>query len=137
MRKMGRGQRGIHPEIWARWGEIVGTDLGKRIFPRRLKGRLLVISVSSSAWMQEMSYLKAALIEKIGQAAGPEIVTDIKFTLDTSLTTAPRRSEPPPPPPKNDAPPLSLKIDSVVNSIENDELRDTIRRAVNANFKPE
>jgi hypothetical protein len=136
MRRIGQGQRGVHPELWARWGEIVGWDLGKRAFPRRLKGALLVVSVSSSAWMQELSFIKDALIEKIGQEVGPDIVSDIRFVLDTTLPALPSRT-----PPKQATPPAleksgqrSIEIDNALTSVEDDELRGVIDRAVKANL---
>ena len=126
----------MHPELWARWGEIVGWDLGKRVFPRRLKGALLVVSVSSSAWMQELSFIKDALIEKIGLAVGPDIVSDIHFVLDTSLPSRPSR-----PPPKQAAllafeksGQRSIEIENALKSVEDDELRGIIDRAVKANL---
>ena len=120
MRKTARGQRGVHPEIWARWGEIVGGDLGKRAFPRRLKGRLLVVAVSSSAWLQELSYIKDILVEKISQEVGPDIVTDIQFTLDTSLPARLRTGDVPTSL-RDKNPPRAAEIDTAVSAVGDDD----------------
>jgi hypothetical protein len=135
MRRISRGQQGVHPEIWARWGDIVGSDLSKRAFPRRLKDSVLVVAVSSSAWMQELSYIKVNLIEKIGQEVGPDIVSDIRFVLDTALPSS-LLSEKTASSEHHHAGKRSLEVDNAINTIEDDELRDVINRAVKANLRP-
>lgn len=85
LRDIGKGQRGVHPEIWARWAEIVGSDLSHRAVPVRLERGRLVVAVASSAWMSELSYLKTALIDRFAEAVGPDVVKEIRFVVDHSI----------------------------------------------------
>lgn len=137
LRRIGRDQRGVHPEIWARWSDIVGMGLGKRTFPRSLYNRTLLIAVSSSAWMNELAFMKNTLLERLAEEVGPDTVQDIKLVLDTSLYK-PRPSDMPAPPKKR-APerPLPREIQSAAERIRDEKLRETVLRAARANLDPE
>jgi hypothetical protein len=90
LREIGKKERGIHPEIWARWSDIVGIELANRAIPRSLVRSTLTIAVANSAWLQELSYLKRRLIEQIEQEIGSDVVKEIHFVVDVSLA---RRKE--------------------------------------------
>jgi hypothetical protein len=134
VRKLGRGQRGVHPEIWARWRDIVGPELARRVFPRRWNRGVLVVAVSNSAWMQELSFVKATLIEKIVQEVGPGEVLDIQLTLDTTLpsTSTPQTSPAAREQSRRQCPEA---VETAVRTIDDDDLRSVIQRAVDANLK--
>lgn len=85
LRQISQQRRGIHPEIWARWSAIVGTDLAGRAIPFNLSRRILTIKVANSSWLQELSYLKHKLLERIALEVGQDIVDDIKFRVDVSI----------------------------------------------------
>ena len=88
LRQIGARQRDVHPEIWARWSTIVGARISGRAIPLALRGRTLVVGVASSSWLQELSYLKATLIDRLAEAVGPRVVRDIKLVLDPSIGQA-------------------------------------------------
>jgi len=81
LRRIGQGQSGVHPEIWARWSEIVGHDIAGRAFPRKLEGGVLTVAVSNSAWMQELSYLKPRLLDRFEEEVGKGVVAEIRLVL--------------------------------------------------------
>jgi hypothetical protein len=133
LRKIGLKQPGIHPEIWSRWSEIVGPELAKRAIPEVLRGKTLILAVKSSSWLQELSFLKARLIERLAEEVGPNVVTDVRMVLDPELPIRP--SLPPPPPmPETDDSPLPSEISSAVDGVQDLELRETIRRAAKSNL---
>jgi hypothetical protein len=88
LRQIGAGQRNVHPEIWARWGSIVGERISSRAIPQALRGKTLVVGVANSAWLQELSYLKATLLDRLAEAVGPAAVREIKLVLDPSIGRA-------------------------------------------------
>lgn len=90
LRNLVKGKRGLHPEIWARWSGIVGPDLARRAVPRHLANRVLTVAVASSAWLHELSFLTAALVERFAEQVGPDVVGEIRFVLDPSLAAPPR-----------------------------------------------
>lgn len=72
------------------WSEIAGERVAAKTFPVSLAGGVLRVSASSSAWVQEMQFLKARLIAQIDRWVdanrawlGPApLVTDIRFMLE-------------------------------------------------------
>ncbi len=137
LRQIGRDQRGVHPEIWARWSDIVGLNLGKRTFPRSLYRGTLVIAVSSSAWMNELAFLKRTLLERLAEEVGPKTVKEIKLVLDSSLQKPTPSDLPPPPEQEVVERPLPREIQTVVEGIRDETLREIVRRAARANIDPE
>ena len=133
IRKLSSGQSGIHPEIWARWGDIVGEDLAKRTFPRSLRAGTLLVAVGSSTWMQELTYLKGKIMDNLAEEVGPDVVKEIRLILDANLFK-PRFD-------KRDVPrvdvdhskPLPDEIESAVAAIKDEGLRNAVRRAARAN----
>jgi len=85
LRSVATGRRGVHPEIWARWGEIVGAEVGRRTAPRSLRGGTLTVAVGSSAWMQEISYLETRLLDRLAEEVGAGAVSAIRLVLDPEV----------------------------------------------------
>ena len=59
------------------WNECVGLAISKRACPERLMGTTLYCNVTSSAWMTEINYQKATIIERINAELGYKAVTEI------------------------------------------------------------
>ena len=62
------------------WNQIVGEDISRHTRPRRLQGDTLLVATSSSVWAQELTFMKAALVEKVNQALGGRYIGDIRFS---------------------------------------------------------
>ena len=67
--------------LWQQWDEVVGAAIAQNTRPEAIKGRLLLINVSSAPWMQQLQFLKPELIEKLNQTLGKELVEDIRFQI--------------------------------------------------------
>ncbi|MCP4675509.1 MAG: DUF721 domain-containing protein [Deltaproteobacteria bacterium] len=134
LRKIGKGQPGVHPEIWARWGEIIGEDLAGRIVPRSLYGKTLTVAVASSTWMNQLTYLKPRLLDQFAEEIGPNVVKEIRLVLDHSIAKhrvkAPVTIQKPP-----TRSPLPTKIVSATSGIDDDELREILERAAQASLE--
>ena len=63
------------------WDRAVGAAIARNTRPAAFKQRLLVVHVSSSVWLQELYFQKAALIERINQEAGRAVLDDIQFKV--------------------------------------------------------
>lgn len=136
LKKLGRRQSGIHPEIWSRWNEIVGPDLAKRTLPEGLRGKTLILAVKSSAWLQELSFLKLRLLERLAEEVGPGVISDIRMVLDPELPI--RQSLVPPPPPQTENYAhvlLSPEISAALEAVSDENLREVIGRAARSNLK--
>ena len=66
-------------KLWTEWAKIMPTMVAKHTRPIRWQGDVLVVGTPTSAWSQELSYLKPELIEKISTHI-PEIkIKDMHF----------------------------------------------------------
>ena len=63
--------------IWQAWDEVVGPQVARNAQPVRLDRRRLVVAVRSNAWMQELSFLRHDLRDRLNRWMGREVVQDI------------------------------------------------------------
>ena len=67
--------------IWQVWDHAVGGTIAENAQPEAFKGSLLIVSVSSSPWLQQLRFLKTDLINNINTALGGDMVSDIRFKI--------------------------------------------------------
>lgn len=67
--------------LWEQWADLVGPAIAQNARPEAIKGKLLLVNVSSAPWMQQLQYLKSELIEKLNSALGMEALKDIRFKI--------------------------------------------------------
>jgi predicted nucleic acid-binding Zn ribbon protein len=68
-------------EILRVWKEAVGEAVALNARPEAIKGKSLLVHVSSSAWMQQLRFLEKEMIRKRNEAAGPDLVREIRFKI--------------------------------------------------------
>lgn len=64
--------------LWANWAGIVGERVAAHAEPTSLRSGVLRIRVSSPAWATEISYFAPEIVRRANEAAGNEIVREIK-----------------------------------------------------------
>lgn len=69
-------------KLWAKWEEVVGPTIAKNAEPVGLKRGVLYVWVRNSTWMQQMTFMKDAMIETINRKFESKFVKNIQFTLD-------------------------------------------------------
>ena len=74
---LGLAERLREAEIWRLWPEVVGQTVAARAMPLRIIKGTLTVAVSSGPWKQELTFLKAMMIEKLNQRLGGEVVREI------------------------------------------------------------
>jgi hypothetical protein len=124
----------VHPEIWARWSDIVGEDLARRALPRAFYNNTLILSVATSAWLQQLTYLKAVLLERFDEEIGPDVVKDIRLNLDPAFVRGCEADEQNERPAQAADSPLDPDMHSAIQKIEDPELRESIERAARASL---
>jgi predicted nucleic acid-binding Zn ribbon protein len=67
--------------LWQQWKDVVGPAIAENTRPEVIKGKLLVVHVSSAPWMQQLQFLKPELIKKLNETIGKEVVGDIRFKI--------------------------------------------------------
>jgi len=67
--------------LWQQWNDVVGPAIAENTRPEAIKGKLLLVNVSSAPWMHQLQFLKPELIEKLNETLGKELVGDIRFKI--------------------------------------------------------
>lgn len=68
--------------IWDVWTDAVGSHIAANAVPAAVKGNLLIVHAESSAWVQQLHFLKQEMISKINRTLGEkDMVADIKFKI--------------------------------------------------------
>lgn len=77
---------GLNPElgarlkdlmIWESWDQAVGPAIAARTRPLRLVGGVLTVTVASGPWMQQLSFMKTELRDRINTTLGDDRVREI------------------------------------------------------------
>ncbi len=70
-----------YAQIWDRWEELVGSELGARSHPLKVKRGVLTVAAASPVWIHKFSYQKSTIIAKINDILVTDPVEDIFLTL--------------------------------------------------------
>jgi hypothetical protein len=79
-------------QLHQRWLEIVGPQIAAHSRPDQIRFKKLYLIVEDSVWLQHLTFLKPALLEKIHEAVGAQAVTDIVLRVGELYDT--HRSSP-------------------------------------------
>ena len=95
--------------IWRVWSDAVGAAIARRAEPVRLRGRTLMVAVSSAPWMQELNLLKRGIVTALNARLPRPLIDDIHLVLTEGRTAeiATRPTRPPAPCP---APPRRVDL---------------------------
>ncbi len=116
--------------IWNRWFELVGERLAARTQPLSLQEGVLTLTVASSAWLNELSFMRADLVRRINEVLGSGTVNAIRFVVGQVCPSLPLpmprvavRAE-------VEIPPEYLKeVEQETDGVSDAELRGVIRNA--------
>lgn len=61
------------------WNQVVGKDIAQSCQPYRISGHKLIVACANSMWIQELTFRKRHLLDKLNEAAGKKVISDIKF----------------------------------------------------------
>ncbi|RLB98206.1 MAG: DUF721 domain-containing protein [Deltaproteobacteria bacterium] len=67
--------------VWDVWASAVGEHIGANTSPAAFKGRLLIVNVVDSAWLQQLWFLKKDILGKVNDCLGEDLVGEIKFKI--------------------------------------------------------
>lgn len=63
------------------WESTLDPAIVRSARPVALKGKILLVYVGSSAWLQQLRFQRVKLVETINRASGEELVSEIKFKI--------------------------------------------------------
>jgi len=128
--------------VRAAWPELVGSLMAGHSCPTSLQHECLNVAVSDSVWLQEMSYLKGAVLVRTQELLGEECrVEELRFRVKTGASCLPgewRRRKRADEDPEQElrrrplAPAVAEELSAFeehLDGVPNPDLRRSIRRA--------
>lgn len=71
----------VEQTINKNWTKLVGERIASHTKPDTVSYRKLLVHVDSPAWMQQLTFLKEDIIKNINEAAGRQIIKEIRFQI--------------------------------------------------------
>src|SRR3989304_7355933 len=125
---LGLGSLLMEHEIKKNWQRVIGDSLSQKTSPARLRNKTLCVTVSSSAWMNELSFHKREILKKIGEIIGKDAVTEIIFKPgNVKATENSVKSERPK---RELTHGEKLFIEKITSGIKDPELRKALKKAM-------
>ncbi len=87
------GRRLEEGRIWLVWEAAVGPQIAGKARPVAFRDGVLTVAVASAPWMQQLTFLKQGMLEKINQRLGRDLVRDI-YLKAGSPSPLPRQPKP-------------------------------------------
>ena len=66
---------------WMVWDKAVGDTIAQQAQPAFMRGGVLFVKCSSSAWMQQLQFMKGKMCEQLNRLLGKEVIKDIRFQM--------------------------------------------------------
>jgi predicted nucleic acid-binding Zn ribbon protein len=79
--KLGLETRLLEVQLKRRWAEIVGEQIAAHTRPDQIRFKKLSVVVENSVWLQQLTFLKPELLDKINGVADRDIVTEITLRV--------------------------------------------------------
>ena len=67
--------------VWGVWDQAVGETVAQQVQPAFVRGGVLFVKCSSSAWMQQLQFMKGTICKELNRLLGTEVVKDIRFQI--------------------------------------------------------
>ncbi|MEW6543926.1 MAG: DUF721 domain-containing protein [Nitrospirota bacterium] len=76
-KRLGLESKLLEFHLRRRWPEIVGEQIAAHTRPDSIRFKKLYLLVENSVWLQQLTFLKPTLLEKINEAGGAKLVADL------------------------------------------------------------
>jgi hypothetical protein len=76
--QIGLEHPGEMARLFSAWEEIVGPTVAKRCEAVSLKGGILTVAASTTAWAAELKYLAPEMISRVNGDLGREVVKEVR-----------------------------------------------------------
>jgi len=114
------------------WPDVVGPQLARASEVRTIQAGTLVVVTRSSAWTQELTFQKSAILRRFREKLGKEVVKDLRFSVGAVRGVQPSSLQAPP---REELRRIRLPAEEVAEistaaQTEDPELAQAIRRAL-------
>lgn len=99
--RLGLESKLFEARLRRQWPHIVGEPIATHTRPDQIRFKKLTIFVHNSVWLQQLTFLKPVLLQKVNTMAGESLVTEIvlrigEFASDHVTVAEVTNQEPPP-----------------------------------------
>ena len=99
--RLGLERKLFEARLRRQWPDIVGEPIATHTRPHQIRFKKLTIFVHNSVWLQQLTFLKPVLLQKVNTMAGESLVTEIvlrigEFASDHVTVAEVTNQEPPP-----------------------------------------
>lgn len=84
-------------EIWRIWDQTVGGQIAAKARPSKYYNGVLTVTVISAPWMQQLTFMKRDIIQRLNGRLGKELVREIYLKAGKPAAGEPTRGKEPPP----------------------------------------
>jgi predicted nucleic acid-binding Zn ribbon protein len=113
--------------VWGVWDQAVGETVAQQAQPTFVRAGTLFVKCSSSAWMQQLHFMKGTIREELNRLVGREVVKDIRFQIGMIAHSTHAESSV-----KDQEVVLDdaerERIDEALRPLQDDETREIVRR---------
>ena len=113
--------------VWGVWDQTVGETVAQQAQPAFVRVGILFVKCSSSAWMQQLQFMKVTIRDELNRLLEKEVIKDIRFQIGTITR------------PSNDEPSATdqevalddderERIDEALRPLQDDETKEIVRR---------
>ncbi len=67
--------------IWENWEDAVGKPISDNAKPYAFKDNLLIVHVSSSAWIHQLSFLEKDMRSNLNRLIAPAVIKQFRFKI--------------------------------------------------------
>jgi predicted nucleic acid-binding Zn ribbon protein len=113
-------------KIWLAWDAAVGRQIAGKARPVGFRDGILTVAVASAPWMQQLTFLKRGMIERLNERLGRDLVQEIYLKAGRP-ETPPAAAKQPLPNPRPLLPEEQERIAVQTGSICDPELRESFR----------
>jgi predicted nucleic acid-binding Zn ribbon protein len=120
--------------IWQVWDTVVGKGVAAKAQPVGFRDGTLTVVVSSAPWMQQLTFLKKGIIDKLNEKLGDDLVHDLylKAGKPHPPSRTPSSSKKPERPLTEEE---SLRIAEQTASVSDPELREALAGILSRSLK--
>lgn len=79
--RLGLESKLVEARLRRHWPEIVGEPIATHTRPDQIRFKKLYVFVHNSVWLQQLTFLKPVLLQKINSMAGETLVTEIVLRI--------------------------------------------------------
>lgn len=120
--------------IWQKWEQAVGTTIASKATPLRLIGGTLTVQVNSAPWMQQLSFMKNELRNRLNEALGGVRIKEISLKLGYTSRKESHEPEEAVRRPKPLAASAKSWINQQVSDLEDPELKELMKELMEQHY---